>query len=195
MIKETTYTISELAQKADVTPRTIRYYVAEGLLPAPIGTSRAATYNQTHFNCLRLIKVLKNEYLPLQEIKNLLGGLSYQEVKELLAEKQKNEEKPSDTAKSYLKNLLQPVNSSSELMRHKVKQKRIKKKKKTLATKKQFEGAVSSDLKEKTLSNTIWQRISLNSNVELHIKVDSKTTNLDPNVKKLIKAANKIFNT
>ena len=198
MIKQITYTISELAEKAAVTPRTIRYYVAEGLLPAPAGTSRAATYNQEHFDRLKLIKVLKDEYLPLQEINSLLGGLKYQEVKELLAEKQKSGKKPSDSAKDYLKSLLQPVSASSELMHHKVKQVKQQnkhKKKQMLDNKKLFEHSVHPISKEEALPSNSWQRISLNSEVELHIKTDSKITNLNQKIKNLIKVAHQIFNT
>ena len=35
MTEEFSYTIGELAEAAGVTPRTVRYYTAEGLLPAP----------------------------------------------------------------------------------------------------------------------------------------------------------------
>ena len=65
----TTYTIGELANAADVTPRTIRYYVSEQVLPVPNKEGRTAIYDHTHLARLQLIKRLKDEYLPLHKIK------------------------------------------------------------------------------------------------------------------------------
>ncbi len=124
MTKE--YTIGELAKAGQVTPRTVRYYVAEQLLSAPAGGGRAATYTSEHLDRLRLIKILKDEYLPLHEIRILISGLDYEAVLELLAEKQQSESSPApsqNSTKAYLKTLLQPPEESPEtpLMRHKVK--------------------------------------------------------------------------
>ena len=44
MSEEATYTIGELAERAGVTPRTIRYYTAEGLLPRPDTRGQYARY-------------------------------------------------------------------------------------------------------------------------------------------------------
>ncbi len=127
MSEEKTYTIGQLAQAAKVTTRTIRYYVAEELLPAPEGAGRAATYRDEHLARLELIKILKEEYLPLQEIRTLLSGLNYQAVLELLEEKQKSDSLPPpapNSAKEYLQTLLRPPaepTRAPSLMRHKVK--------------------------------------------------------------------------
>lgn len=126
MSLEKSYTISELAQAADVTTRTVRYYVAEELLPPPEGGGRVATYTDEHLARLALIKILKDEYLPLQEIRALLQGLDYQAVVELLEEKGKSENpaKPQpNSAKAYLQTLLKlpaaPAQTSG-LVRHKL---------------------------------------------------------------------------
>ncbi len=132
MSQQKSYSIGDLAQTADVTSRTIRYYVSEGLLPAPTGGGRVAAYSDEHLARLQLIKILKDEYLPLQEIRNLLDDLEHEAVLELLAEKQKSESLASDSAKSYLQTLLSPPadDTPSGLMRHKVTtQKRLKQKK------------------------------------------------------------------
>ena len=42
------FTIGELAQVADVTTRTVRYYVEQGLIPPPRGGGRAASYGEEH---------------------------------------------------------------------------------------------------------------------------------------------------
>lgn len=65
--------IAELAQRAGVTPRTIRYYVAEGLLPPPGGRGQRRSYGQEHVRRLDTIRRLKAAYLPLQEIRRRLN--------------------------------------------------------------------------------------------------------------------------
>jgi len=65
-------TIAELAESARVTPRTIRYYVAEGLLPPPGGSGQRRIYGQGHLDRLAAIRRLKAAYLPLQEIRRKL---------------------------------------------------------------------------------------------------------------------------
>jgi DNA-binding transcriptional MerR regulator len=86
MKEELYHTIGELAEKAGVTPRTIRYYTAEGLLPAPDTRGRYALYNTDHLNRLQLIARLKEAYLPLEEIKGHMSELTAEQVRQLLAQ-------------------------------------------------------------------------------------------------------------
>lgn len=74
MAEEPEYTIGELAQRAGVTPRTIRYYTAEGLLPQPDTRDRYARYGAGHLQRLRQIAELKAHYLPLNVIRERLGA-------------------------------------------------------------------------------------------------------------------------
>jgi DNA-binding transcriptional MerR regulator len=66
-------TIAELAAHADVTPRTIRYYVAEGLLPPPRGSGQRRIYGPEHLDRLKAIRQLKAAYLPLGQIRRRLA--------------------------------------------------------------------------------------------------------------------------
>src|SRR5688572_6152833 len=68
--------IAELAQRAGVTPRTIRYYVAEGLLPPPGGRGQRRAYGPEHLERLDAIRQLKAAYLPLHEIRRRLAAPS-----------------------------------------------------------------------------------------------------------------------
>src|SRR5437588_9187384 len=77
-------TISELADEAGVTPRTIRYYVEQGLLPEP-ERGRPAEYTEQHLRRLDLIRRLKEQYLPLEEIRNVMQRLSLEEVESFIA--------------------------------------------------------------------------------------------------------------
>jgi len=82
---EETYDIGELATLAEVTRRTVRYYVAEGLLPSPGGAGQQRTYTRGHLLRLRAIKKLKDAYLPLDEIGRRLDGLDEHALEEILA--------------------------------------------------------------------------------------------------------------
>ncbi len=81
-------TIEELAERVDIPVRTVRYYIAEGLLPGPEGRGKATTYSDEHLQRLRLIRLLSNQHRPLAEIHQLLNRLSLDEVKALLAEEE-----------------------------------------------------------------------------------------------------------
>jgi len=61
-----------VAHRAGVTPRTVRYYVAEGLLPPPSGRGQRRAYGQSHLERLETIRRLKEQYLPLHEIRRRL---------------------------------------------------------------------------------------------------------------------------
>lgn len=74
------FSLAELTDLADVTPRTIRYYIAQGLLPPPVGGGPASRYSIGHLERLRLIRELQRQHLPLAEIRNRLERLSDEEV-------------------------------------------------------------------------------------------------------------------
>src|SRR5215218_8644551 len=78
-------TLSELTAAADVSVRTVRYYIAEGLLPPPEGSGPGSSYSQGHLDRLRLIQRFKEAYLPLKEIRRRLSGLGDEEVRSVLA--------------------------------------------------------------------------------------------------------------
>ena len=101
-------TIAELAEEAEVTTRTIRYYVEQGLLPPP-GRGRIAEYTEEHLQLLGLIGRLKRHYLPLEEIRDMLQRLSREEIEKLLARDEpvyRDDEKRSSAA-DYISNLFE----------------------------------------------------------------------------------------
>ena len=52
-----------------VLPKTIRYYIAQGLLDRPKGTSRSAYYTREHLACLQKIKNMRQWGVPLDFIR------------------------------------------------------------------------------------------------------------------------------
>lgn len=85
MVQEPSYTIGKLAKKAETTPRTIRYYQEQGLLPAPTMQGKYSHYSETHLLRLLLIQKLKNAFLPLASIREQMEGLTDEEVRAILA--------------------------------------------------------------------------------------------------------------
>jgi DNA-binding transcriptional MerR regulator len=80
------YKLDELAERADVSVRTIRYYVQRGLLAAPVFRGKDTAYTGSHLLRLRAIKRLQDDrYLPLDAIAAELEGKSDDEVRALLA--------------------------------------------------------------------------------------------------------------
>ena len=66
------YKISELAEKAGVTKRTIHYYISKGLLLPPEGSGVNSVYNDEHLERLLLIKKLQEKYMPLNKIREYI---------------------------------------------------------------------------------------------------------------------------
>jgi DNA-binding transcriptional MerR regulator len=103
---EVTYTIGELAEQAGVTPRTIRYYTAEGLLPRPDARGQYALYGAEHLLRLRLIARLKDSFLPLGEIRARIEGLSADQIHALLDEETQAAPAQTSSAAEYLAQVL-----------------------------------------------------------------------------------------
>ncbi len=80
------FTLPDLCDLAAVTPRTVRYYIAQGLLRSPAGAGPGARYDAGHLARLRLIRRLQREHLPLAEIRRRLAALSDAEAIERAAE-------------------------------------------------------------------------------------------------------------
>jgi DNA-binding transcriptional MerR regulator len=67
-------TLPELAEATGLPARTIRFYIARGLLDGPLKAGRGAAYTPQHLARLERIKVLQAEGRMLSEIGRILGG-------------------------------------------------------------------------------------------------------------------------
>lgn len=65
-------TLQELSEAAGVPARTIRFYIARGLLARPLKAGRGAAYGSEHVERLERIKQLQAEGKSLLEISRLL---------------------------------------------------------------------------------------------------------------------------
>ncbi|MGW0899023.1 MerR family transcriptional regulator [Streptomyces goshikiensis] len=75
-VPEPTLTVDELASRAGVTVRTVRFYSTRGLLPPPvIGPRRVGHYGPEHLSRLALIEELQHQGMTLSAIERYLDAL------------------------------------------------------------------------------------------------------------------------
>lgn len=68
------FSLEALSMLAGVTPRTVRYYIAEGLVDRPVGEKRGAHYVKRHLEQLLLIRRWTDAGLSLDRVRELLAG-------------------------------------------------------------------------------------------------------------------------
>jgi DNA-binding transcriptional MerR regulator len=67
------------------TPRTLRFYVAQGLLDKPLSYEhRAALYGYRHLLQVVVIKCLQANHIPIRKIREVLQGRSNEELEQLV---------------------------------------------------------------------------------------------------------------
>ena len=109
------YTLTELADLAGVTPRTVRYYIGQGLLPSAGVSGPGAKYDDTHLARLRLIKRLQVEHQPLAEIRRRLETLDDAAIAAIATEPAPLA--PSDSALEYIRRVTGPTPSRALYLR------------------------------------------------------------------------------
>lgn len=100
-----TYSVAELAELADVSTRTVRYYISTGLLPGVGQVGPGARYGATHLARLRLIRRLQQDHLPLAEIRARLDQLEPEQIASLA---ESAPEPPTESALDYVRRVLHP---------------------------------------------------------------------------------------
>ena len=133
--------------------RTIRYYMAEGLVQTPEerqGTASVFGY----INLLQLltVKKLQAEHLPIRKIRELVAGKSEQELETLLGIGSTAAKKSRETeAKRYLESLLAPTSAPAALT---------------------LKEAAAPPPPQQTDQSQSWQRVEIEPGLELHIRSD-----------------------
>lgn len=100
------FDIKELSERSNTTPRTVHFYVQQGLLPPAGSLGPRARYGEGHVARLKLIRLLQRQHLPLAEIARRLRGLTDEEVRELLDETKSRRASQGGTALEYIRNVL-----------------------------------------------------------------------------------------
>lgn len=96
--------LNALAAAADVSARTVRYYIQQGLLPAPESRGPGAHYGAEHLARLKVIKRLQREHLPLAEIRRRLEALRPAEIQRLAEESERR--RPKSSARDYIREVM-----------------------------------------------------------------------------------------
>src|SRR5687768_3341771 len=76
--------LASLSDLAGVSVRTVRYYIQQGLLPAPESRGPGAHYGPEHLSRLRLIRRMQREHLPLAEIRRRLEQAEPEEIQMMM---------------------------------------------------------------------------------------------------------------
>jgi DNA-binding transcriptional MerR regulator len=166
-----TYSLPQLAKLADVTSRTIRYYIAQGLLPAPDPQGANTRYTDEHLARLRAIKKLQAAHFPLAEIRSRLREFTSEElgsIAELVTPAQ------PESAVDYIRGVLE---------RPAVREMRA-------AYSLSVPSAPPAPASESTRSQ--WERISLDPDIELHVR-RPLTRHNNKRVERLIAIARELF--
>ncbi len=75
--------LDELAERAGVSARTVRYYVQRGLVPAPEFRGPDTAYGEEHLARLRAIRALQERHMPLDAIHEALASRPLDEVERI----------------------------------------------------------------------------------------------------------------
>jgi DNA-binding transcriptional MerR regulator len=191
--------IHELAERAGISVRTIRYYIEEGLLPQPSYQGKYSYYTPNYLDRLELIRRLKESYLPLREIREIMTSLSDDEVKHKLLEPSSSSPKfysqptPAQPNARPGQNALRYI---SQLMEDQTRYKTKGTAKKESILKEPQELLVMQsnqlpDITEPTGQET-WLRITLAPGVELHLHQPLPSSS-ESRVRQLLSFARKIF--
>ncbi len=162
-----------LSDKAKVSPRTIRFYIQQGLIPAPEARGPGAHYLPEHVDRLRLIKLLQREHLPLSEIRRRIEKLPPEEIKKIL--ESEREPAPS-SASEYVRRVL---SEGAATMKVSAPQSSIMRE--------------PRPPKPPAVTRSQWEHFTLAPDVELHVRRPGTREN-NRRVERLLEAAREIFN-
>jgi DNA-binding transcriptional MerR regulator len=195
--KGKSYAINELAKKAQVSVRTIRFYVNEGLLPAPEARGRYTVYTEEYLDRLELIRRLKDSFLPLKEIRTTLSSLSWEEVQASLADLRKMDsetqglasQKPQQTPQA--KQLAEPRSTAVEYIAELLSSTPVKR---PLPPAQATRPAPDKPTQPGQAGAESWQRIVLAGGLELHIRQPSRVDD-QARIEQIIRLAKKLFSS
>jgi DNA-binding transcriptional MerR regulator len=187
----TTYTIGELARAADVTVRTIRYYIALGLLPPPDAAGPAASYGEEHRERLELIRRLKAERLSLEEIRALLERLDQDAVRDLLAE---SPPPPPDSAKAYLQRVLGETDAPSTSLHERVARRALSAAPPSFARQvAESPAPYAPGRGVEAVPEEEWRRYHLHPDLELHVRQPVRDARLGERLAPLLEAMRRLI--
>ncbi|HEV8203860.1 MAG TPA: MerR family transcriptional regulator [Pyrinomonadaceae bacterium] len=150
--------------------RTIRYYMAEGLIQTP-GEKQGTASLFSYLNLLQLltVKKLQAEHLPIRKIRELVAGKSEQELEMLLGVGSVAAKKSRETdAKRYLESLLAPESAAFPM---------------------ETAAAPPPPAPQMLVQSASWQRVEIEPGLELHVRSDYSPPATSGKTKSLLEKA------
>jgi len=179
------FLINELAGKARVSVRTIRYYIEQGLLPSPQMRGRYSLYDEDYLHRIKLIKLYQEAHLPLKEIGLQMETFSAEDVAKML---EKFELHDKQEQANTLRSIRETPHSASDYienvmyMQNSLRSKEVH----TASPIPQSPTTISM------INQTQWQRIEFAPGVELHYQ-EGLSQKLNEKVQQFIRNARKLF--
>lgn len=165
-------TIEELAEQAQTSVRTVRYYITENLLPGPGSRGKGAAYTEEHLQRLRLIRRLTERRAPLAEIREVMARVTDDEVRALLAEEDARAQTLDATQavspKAYIAALLDQARGPQSAQTPQTPPRKPQRQSYSPAPARTFH----SDATQTQAS--AWRRVELAPGVELHIEEEAE---------------------
>jgi DNA-binding transcriptional MerR regulator len=155
------FDITELCERADVTPRTVYFYVQQGLLPPAGSPGPGARYGDGHVARIKLIRLLQTQHLPLAEIARRTKGLSDDQITALIAETKQRRTDARGSALEYIRAVLAEPRAGSSTAHasapHAAKPRSIL-------------GLADSAATPGVAERSQWERYTLSDGLELHVR-------------------------
>jgi len=189
---EISLTIEELAEQTDTSVRTIRYYIAEKMLPGPGARGKGASYTEEHLLRLRLIRRLTQRREPLTSIRALMARVTSDEVRALLAEEDERAHtlkrvERAVSPRAYISALLDQARAPQQPQPQKL----MSAPRPTAAPSRAMPSAAPAPSEGKA---SAWRRVELAPGVELHIAVEAEERNR-PLIERLLQISKDSLNT
>ena len=183
----TDHSIADVAAVTETPVRTIRYYIAQGLLPSAGRTGPAARYDDAFVARLRAIRRLQEVHLPLAVIQTTLEGLGEADLREIV---ERPPQAPEDSASDYVKRLLAEAPASAA-------RERSVDDRDALFIAPPSAPAAWPDLSEPTVEpaqaeRSHWERIVLAPGIELHVRRPNARASTK-RVERLVEFAQQLF--
>lgn len=172
-LDEPRYDVKELARRAGVTPRTVHFYIQQGLLRPAGSPGPGARYTEGHANRLRVIRRLQREHLPLAEIRRQLAPLDDDAVASLLTATSRPSGERPGSALEYVRALLEPSQPARESARAKPGSPPLVTLRQALASSEAALPAGVFSVRGKGTEapeRSQWERIVLAPDIELHLR-------------------------
>jgi DNA-binding transcriptional MerR regulator len=157
------YDIKELCAEAGVTPRTVHFYIQQGLLPPAGSQGPGVKYSQGHLARLKLIKLLQKEHLPLSEIRRQLESLDDAKVQALVREHDSRKRPANSSAVEYIRSVLTGTH-------HLPSQPAANNVFRSQTATPPLEDRYIATSTQRLAERSLWERIVLAPDVELHIR-------------------------